>query len=60
MTADLWKVRTMPGGLSLELCGGDKPSLVIVQGSDRVRVDLAHVKAVIVEHPPHPVLSLLP
>ena len=27
--------------------GGDKPSLVLVQGNDQVRVELAHVKAMI-------------
>jgi hypothetical protein len=27
MTGDLWEVRTLHGGLSLELCGGDKPGL---------------------------------
>jgi hypothetical protein len=47
MTGDLWEVRTLHGGLSLELRGGEKPALVIVQGSDRVIVGLAHVKAVI-------------
>jgi len=40
---DLWEVRTLHGGLGLELCSGEsrdgmsaKPALVIVQGSDRV------------------------
>ena len=47
MTGDLWEVRPMPGGLALELHGGDKPALVIVQGSDRVRVELADVKLVV-------------
>jgi hypothetical protein len=47
MNSDLWEVRTLPDGLALELRGGDKPALVIVQGSDRVRVDLADAKAVI-------------
>ena len=45
MTADVWEVRTLPGGLALEL-RGDPPALVLVQGSDRVGVDLAHVKTV--------------
>jgi hypothetical protein len=47
MTDDLWEVRTWPAGLSVELRGGDDPALVLVQSSDRVTVDLAHVKAVI-------------
>ena len=46
MTADLWDVPTLPGGLSLEL-RGNPPALVIVQGSDRAKVGLAHVKSVI-------------
>jgi len=53
MTGQLWEVRTLHGGLSLELRGGplrwgsgtrfarEKLALVIVQGSDRVRVELA-------------------
>ena len=48
MTADLWEVRTLRGGLSVELRGGDsrdgartKPALVIVQGSERVTVGSA-------------------
>ena len=47
MTVDLWEVRTLPDGLALELRGGDKPALVIVQGSDRVKVELAYFKTVI-------------
>ena len=46
MDSDLWEVRTLPSGLTLEL-RGDPPGLALVQGSERVRVDLAHVKAVI-------------
>ena len=46
MTVDLWEVRTLPDGLALELRGGDKPGLVLVRGSDRARVELAHVKTV--------------
>ncbi len=52
--SDLWEVRRLHGGLSLELRGGEsrdgmstKPALVIVQGSDRVRVELADVKTVV-------------
>jgi hypothetical protein len=38
MTGDLWEVRTLPGGLSLEL-RGDPPGLVIVQGSPALSGD---------------------
>ncbi len=41
------EVRPLHGGLALELRGGDKPGLVLVQGSARVIVELAHVKTVI-------------
>jgi hypothetical protein len=44
---DLWEVRELPSGLAPELRGGDVPALVLVQGEDRVRVELAHVKAVV-------------
>ena len=37
----------MPGGLALELHGGDDPDLVIVQGSDRVIVRLTDAKLVL-------------
>jgi len=47
MTGDCWEVRTLPDGLALEL-RGDPPGLVIAHDSDRVRIDLAHVKAVVV------------
>jgi len=46
MTGDLWEVRAWPGGLSLEL-RGDPPGVVIVQGSDRVRLELGDVRSVI-------------
>ena len=39
-------MRSLHGGLGLEL-RGNPPALVIVQSSDRVRLDLAHVKVVI-------------
>jgi hypothetical protein len=46
-------VRTLHGGQGLELRGGEsrdgmrtKPALVIVQGSERVRVEMADVKLV--------------
>jgi hypothetical protein len=47
MTDDLWEVRTLHGGLSVELRGGEKAALVLVQGGDRVRVELADVKTVV-------------
>jgi ABC-type uncharacterized transport system permease subunit len=43
---DLWEMRTLHGGLSLEL-RGEEPALLIVQGSDWVRVELASVKLVV-------------
>ena len=46
MTDDLWEVRTLPDGLTPEL-RGDPPALVIVQGNDRVVVEVGHVKAVV-------------
>jgi len=45
---NLWEVRSLPDGLRLELWGGGIPALVLVQGERRVRVDLPHVKAVVV------------
>lgn len=44
---DLWEVRTLPDGLTLELWAGAAPALVLAQGERRVRVDLAHVKGVV-------------
>jgi hypothetical protein len=44
----LWEVRKLPDGLTLELWGGGNPALVLAQGERRVRVDLPHVKAVVV------------
>ena len=32
MTGEIWDARPLPGGLALELRGGDKPALVMVQG----------------------------
>ena len=45
MIGDLWEVRTLHDGLALEL-HGNPPALVLVQGSDRIRAELAHVKTV--------------
>ena len=47
MSGDLWEVRTLPDGLTLELWGGGNPALVLVQGDRRVRIDLPHAKAVV-------------
>ena len=44
---DLWEVRTLPDGLTLELRAGASPALVLAQGENRVRVELAHVKVVV-------------
>jgi hypothetical protein len=57
----LWEVRELPGGLALGMRAGDDPTLVlrstaspgqttragegVAQGRNRVRVELAHVKA---------------
>lgn len=42
-----WESRTLPDGITLELRAGDNPALVLVQGENRVQVELAHVKAVV-------------
>jgi hypothetical protein len=47
MRGDLWEVRGLPSGLALELQAGDDPALVLAQGDNRVRVELAHVKALV-------------
>jgi hypothetical protein len=44
---NLWEVRRLPDGLTLELWRRGKPGLVLVQGNRRVVVDLANVKAVV-------------
>jgi hypothetical protein len=44
---DLWEMRELPGGLALGLRAGDDPVLVLAQGENRVRVELAHVKLVV-------------
>lgn len=47
-TPDLWEVRTLPDGLALELWAGGNPVLLLAQGENGVRVDLPHVKEVVV------------
>lgn len=47
MTGDLWEVRDLGGGLTLELRGGGKPALVLIQQGQAIRVELVHVKAVV-------------
>ena len=50
---DLWEVRELPGGLDFEMRVGPDPALVlrsaapegVAQDENRVRVELAHVKA---------------
>ena len=44
---NLWEVRELPDGVALELRAGDDPAVVLAQGEDRVRVELANVKAVV-------------
>ena len=41
---NLWESRTLPDGITLELRAGDNPAMIIVQGKDRIQVELAHVK----------------
>jgi hypothetical protein len=42
--SDLWETRALPGGVTLELCGGGTPVLILVQGENRVGIELADVK----------------
>jgi hypothetical protein len=44
---NLWEVRELPGGVALELRAGDDPALALVQGENRVRVELAHVRELV-------------
>ena len=44
---DLWETRTVLRGTVLELRIGDDPALVLVQGENRVRVKLAHIKILV-------------
>jgi len=55
MTDDPWEVRTLPGGLTLELSPGEAPvryssgtahALVLRQGTQAVRIELAQVRVV--------------
>ena len=43
---DLWEARELTGRLALGMHAGDDPALVLAQGEDRVKVDLADVKGV--------------
>jgi hypothetical protein len=43
----LREARPLPDGLTLELWGGDTPALVLAQGENRVRVELARVKGLV-------------
>jgi hypothetical protein len=44
---DLWEKRTLTSGLTLEMLAGDNPALVLAQGDNCVRVDLANVKTLV-------------
>ncbi len=44
---NLWDVRDLPGGVTLELRAGDEPSLVLAQGDNRVRMELPNVETVV-------------
>jgi hypothetical protein len=46
-TPNPWEVRTLPGDVHLEMWGGDVPALVMAQGENRIRVELAHVKGLV-------------
>ena len=39
---NLWEMRPLPAGITLELRAGDDPALVLVRGENRVQVELAH------------------
>ena len=43
----MWEARPLPDGITLELRAGDHPALVLVQGENQVRIDLAHAKVVV-------------
>jgi hypothetical protein len=43
----LWEVRELPGRLALELRAGDDLAMVLVQGENRIRVQLADAKNVV-------------
>jgi hypothetical protein len=45
MTGDVWQVRSLPDGLALELRGRGDPAPVLTPRKNRVRVELARVKA---------------
>ena len=45
--SDLWEKRTLASGLAVEMQAGDDPALVLAQGEDRVRVELANVKTLV-------------
>jgi hypothetical protein len=40
--ADLWETRAVTGNPALQICGEGLPALVIVQGENRVRMELRH------------------
>ena len=40
-------MRALPAGVALEFQAGDDPALVLAQGGNRVRAELAHVKALV-------------
>lgn len=44
---DLWEICSLPNGAVLELRAGDEPALVLVQGKNQVKVELAHVKGLV-------------
>jgi hypothetical protein len=44
---DLWRSRTLPDSITLELRAGDNPALALLQGENRLKVELAHITGVV-------------
>lgn len=43
-TSNLWDVRELPDGLSLKMRAGRDPALVLIQGENQAKVELAYIK----------------
>ena len=46
-TTDLWKSLDLASGLTLELRAGTEPCLTLLQGEDRISVELSNVKTLV-------------
>ena len=44
---DLWEMRTLTNGLTLEMLAGDDPALVLAQSENRARVEFASVECLV-------------